>query len=147
MSEFAVKRFAGGNQASHFLQPPGCGEVWAACCRGGVGLKASPRCFRACGEPDHEPGRSQQLTVRGPQHCPAAGGKHEPFALTQLAECRRFAVAEAGITLGGEDLGDGPARDSFDEIVGIGEVPPEPLCKQPADGGLSAPAGTDEDDW
>ncbi len=55
-------------------------------------------------------------------------------------------MAEVGLAVFGEDLGDGAVVAEFDLVIEIEEAPAEPVCDERADGGLAGAHETGENE-
>ena len=76
----------------------------------------------------------------------AAGAQHEIAVLEQAGDDARFAGAEIGLAVRGEDVLDGHAGGRLDLVVAVDEVAAEPAGEAAADGGLAGAHHADEHD-
>ena len=97
-------------------------------------------------EPDHETARTQHAPVRFAQHRTAAGGQHDAAAGRELGECRRLALAEAGLAFEIEDEADRGAGMRLDLMIEVVERHAEQLGDVTPDRRLAGAHRADEDE-
>jgi hypothetical protein len=106
--------------------------------RGGeLDLKMDKKCAR---------GVEEEISGLGALNRTAAECKHKGISGCYADDGRVLAVAKGRFAVTGEELGDGAAGFSFDNVVDVDESPAEALCDEGADGGFAGAHETGEYD-